>query len=93
MLQSAWRSNLMPEFMSSMAISGVDGTVRRRMRDDGVRGQAHLKTGTLRDARALAGYVLGQSGRRYALVSIVNHAQSAAIRPFNDALIEWLAEQ
>lgn len=93
MLQSAWRSNLMPEFMSSLAIAGVDGTVRRRMRDDGVRGQAHLKTGTLRDARALAGYVLGQSGRRYVLVSIANHAQSAAIRPFNDALIEWLAEQ
>lgn len=93
MLQSAWRSHLMPEFMSSLAISGVDGTVRRRMRDEGVRGRAHLKTGTLRDARALAGYVLGQSGRRYVLVSIANHAQSAAIRPFNDALIEWLAEQ
>jgi len=93
MLQSAWQSPLMPEFMSSMAISGVDGTVRRRMRDDEVRGRAHLKTGTLRDSRALAGYVLGGNGKRYALVSLVNHAQSAAVRPFNDALVAWLAKQ
>lgn len=93
MLQAAWHSTVMPELMSSMAISGVDGTVRRRLRDDEVRGRAHLKTGTLRDARALAGYVLAANGKRYILVSIANHAQAAAIRPFNDALVKWVAEQ
>src|SRR5690606_23144696 len=61
MLDVAWRSPLMPEFVSSLAISGVDGTVRRRLRSEDTRGQAHLKTGTLRDSRALAGYVRGAS--------------------------------
>lgn len=92
MLQQAWYSPFMPEFMSSLAISGVDGTVRRRLHDDEVRGRAHLKTGTLRDARALAGYVLAANGKRYILVSIANHAQAAAVRPFNDALVKWVAE-
>lgn len=93
MLQQAWTSPLMPEFMSSLAISGVDGTVRRRLHENEVRGRAHLKTGTLRDSRALAGYVLAANGKRYILVSIANHAQAAAIRPFNDALVKWIAER
>ncbi len=91
MLDAAWRSPLMPEFISSLAIAGVDGTVRRRMRDDEVKGMAHLKTGTLRASRALAGYVLGASGKRYILVSLVNDDRSAAVRPFDDALVAWLA--
>lgn len=91
MLDTAWRSSLMPEFISSLAISGVDGTVRGRMRNSEAQGMAHLKTGTLRDARALAGYVLGASGKRYILVSMVNDERSVAVRPFDDALVKWLA--
>ncbi len=90
MLNVAWHSPLMPEFISSLAISGVDGTVRRRLRDDETKGMAHLKTGTLRDSRALAGYVLGASGKRYILVSMVNDDRSVSVRAFNDALVSWL---
>src|SRR5690606_38350617 len=93
MLDVAWHSPLMPEFVSSLAISGVDGTMRRRLRDDEVRGMAHLKTGTLRAARAVAGYVLGASGKRYIVVSLANDDRATAIRPFDDALIRWLAER
>lgn len=93
MLTHAWRSPIMPEFMSSMAISGVDGTVRRRLRNTTARGRAHLKTGTLRNARALAGYVQGESGKRYILVSMVNHDNAIAARAFEDALVEWLASR
>jgi len=93
MLDVAWHSPLMPEFVSSLAISGVDGTLRRRLRTDEVRGMAHLKTGTLRDARAVAGYVLGASGKRYIIVSLANDDRATAIRPFDDALIHWLADR
>src|SRR5690606_15503380 len=41
MLDAAWRSPLMPEFVSSLAISGVDGTVRRRLRNGEAQGMAH----------------------------------------------------
>jgi len=91
MLQYAWHSALMPEFISSLAIAGVDGTVRRRLRGDKVRGMAHVKTGSLRDVRAMAGYVLGASGKRFIVVSLVHHTQAANAQPFHDALIAWLA--
>ena len=93
MLNVAWNSPLMPEFISSLAIVGVDGTVRRRLRSDEARGRAHLKTGTLRDVRAVAGYVLGASGRRYLMVSMANGERSTAIRAFDDAVISWLSER
>lgn len=83
----------MPEYLASMAIAGVDGTVRRRMKGNGALGMAHLKTGSLRDVRSIAGYVLGNSGKRFVVVSIVNHDNAGAVRSFDDALIAWLAEQ
>ncbi len=91
MLEAAWESPRMPEFLSSMAVAGEDGTVRRRWRDGVTAGRAHLKTGTLRDVSALAGYVLGSSGRRYLVVIMANDAKASGIRAFNDRLIAWLA--
>ncbi|OZI26511.1 D-alanyl-D-alanine carboxypeptidase/D-alanyl-D-alanine-endopeptidase [Bordetella genomosp. 9] len=93
MLTVAWNSPYMPEFMSSLAIAGVDGTVRRRLRDKDTRGMAHLKTGSLANVRAMAGYVLGASGKRYVVVSIVNDDRADAVRPFDDALIKWLVDR
>lgn len=62
----------MPELLASMAIAGVDGTMKRRLRHEPVAGRAHLKTGTLRDASCIAGYVLDADGRRWAVVVLVN---------------------
>ncbi|MNW02833.1 D-alanyl-D-alanine carboxypeptidase/endopeptidase [compost metagenome] len=88
MLQVAWGSAVMPELMASLPISGVDGTLRRSQSRPGL---AHLKTGSLRDVLAVAGYVDAASGRRYVLVAIVNHANAAAARPVLDSLIDWAA--
>lgn len=87
MLQSAWASPVMPELVSSLPIAGVDGTLRRSQ----ARGAAHLKSGSLRDVMAVAGYVHGASGRRYVLVAMVNHANAGAARPVLDALTDWAA--
>ena len=82
----AWDSPVMSELMSSLPISGLDGTLRRaRMAP----GRAHLKTGSLRDVTAVAGYVLSNSGRRYVVVAIVNHDKAGAARPALDALVQW----
>lgn len=91
LLGAAWRAQFMPEFMSSLGISGIDGTVRRRLRGPEAQGVAHLKTGTLRDVRAMAGYVLASSGRRYLVASIVNDEKSQQVNVFNDQLIAWIA--
>jgi D-alanyl-D-alanine carboxypeptidase/D-alanyl-D-alanine-endopeptidase (penicillin-binding protein 4) len=76
--------------MSSLPIVGVDGTMRKRL---GAAGSAHVKTGLLADARAIAGYVLAASGRRYALVALVNHPNAGATQGALDALLNWVYVQ
>lgn len=79
---------VMSELMSSLPVSGLDGTLRRA-RVGAAAGRAHLKTGSLRDVVGFAGYVLGNSGRRYVLVAIVNHPRAQLARPALDALLQW----
>lgn len=90
LLQGAFASPLMPEFVSSMPIVGIDGTMRRRQ---AAAGSAHIKTGLLADARAIAGYVLAASGRRYAVVAFINHPNAGAGQPALDALLNWVYVQ
>ena len=87
LLQTAYQSPQMPELMSSLPIAGVDGTMRRNRSK--AYGSAHIKTGSLRDVAAMAGYVHATSGRRYVLVAIANHANAGAVRPALDALLDW----
>ncbi|MDR0634079.1 MAG: D-alanyl-D-alanine carboxypeptidase/D-alanyl-D-alanine-endopeptidase [Azoarcus sp.] len=90
LLIRAWRRPWMPEFVASLPVIGRDGTVRRRLVDSQARGYAHLKTGTINDVKAIAGYVLDQYGRRHALVMMVNHPEAANAGKAQDALIEWV---
>jgi D-alanyl-D-alanine carboxypeptidase/D-alanyl-D-alanine-endopeptidase (penicillin-binding protein 4) len=87
LLQYVWASPLMPELMASLPISGVDGTLRRVRNQS--QGSAHLKTGSLRDVTAVAGYVHGMSGKRYVLVAMANHPNANAARPAIEALMDW----
>jgi serine-type D-Ala-D-Ala carboxypeptidase/endopeptidase (penicillin-binding protein 4) len=88
MLVSAYRSPVMPELMSSMPILGVDGTVKKRLETDMVKGRAHLKTGSLDGVSAIAGYLLDQKGKRYVVVMLVNDAKAWASKPAQDALLQ-----
>ena len=89
MLQLAWAAPVMPEYLASLPIAGVDGTLRRSA--SRAAGAAHLKTGSLRDVMAVAGYVHAANGRRQVLVAIVNHPNASAARPVLDSLIDWAA--
>ena len=85
-LQSAWSSAVMPELMASLPVNGLDGTLRKAHSSAG---RAHLKTGSLRDVTGVAGYVLGNSGKRYVLVAVINHPNANAAKPALDALVQW----
>jgi D-alanyl-D-alanine carboxypeptidase/D-alanyl-D-alanine-endopeptidase (penicillin-binding protein 4) len=83
-----------PELMSSLPLAGVDGTLSRRMKGGPAEGRARLKTGTLRDAVGLAGYVLDANNRQWVVVALLNHPKANAQgRPVLDALITALAQQ
>ena len=88
LLQSDWNSPIMPELVSSLPINGIDGTLRR---STAIAGRAHLKTGSMRDVVAVAGFVQADSGRRYILVAVINDPNAGAAHPVLDAAIDWVA--
>ena len=82
------------EFMASMSIGGLDGTTRKRFASAHARGRSHVKTGSLDDVSAIAGYVHGASGVTYVVAAMVNavDAHRGPGEEFLDALIEWVHE-
>jgi len=89
-LQAAWRSPLMPEFVSSLPVVAADGTMKKRMRGERVAGSAHIKTGLLNEARAIGGYVTDRTGKRHVVVMIVNHPKAPDTDAAMDALLAWV---
>lgn len=88
----ASRSPLAPEFLSSMPLSGLDGTLTRRMKTANTRGRAHLKTGRLDGVTALAGYVHTKTGETYTIVLFLNHpdAHLGIGNDLGDLLVAWI---
>ncbi|MGE5640444.1 MAG: D-alanyl-D-alanine carboxypeptidase/D-alanyl-D-alanine-endopeptidase [Clostridia bacterium] len=92
-LRAAWHSAVMPELVSSLPIVAADGTMKRRLKNEPVAGQGHIKTGLLNDARAVAGYVLDRNGRTQIVVMVVNHPRAPEAQAALDALVEWAYAQ
>ncbi|MDP9154715.1 MAG: D-alanyl-D-alanine carboxypeptidase/D-alanyl-D-alanine-endopeptidase [Pseudomonadota bacterium] len=92
LLTAANSSPVAQVFTESLPIAGVDGTMRNRLTNAGALGNAHIKTGTLRDVRAIAGYVGAANGESYVVVSMINDPRAEAARAAHDALLEWVYE-
>ena len=69
---------------------GIDGTMRARLQRHPLAGRAWIKTGSLRDVKAIAGYVDASSGRRYAVVMIINGEKILGAQPAQDAFLRWV---
>lgn len=61
-----------PEFLSSLSIAGVDGTLRRRFRDLDEDGLVRGKTGSMDGVYCLAGYIEARDGKLYAFALLAN---------------------
>ncbi len=81
----------MPEFIASLSIIGMDGTARNRLKRKEEAGHAHIKTGTIDNVSAVAGFVDAKSGRRFVVVGLLNHseAQYRAGEQIWNAMIQW----
>ena len=93
LLRAGWHSAAMPEFMASLPLAALDGTMKKRLLDEPVAGQAHVKTGLLSNARAMAGYLLDAHGRRHVVVMLINHPNAPDAEAANDALLRWVYER
>lgn len=95
MLQSAWKSRYAPEFLATLPLGGLDGTLRKRFDRLTDPSRVRMKTGTLNGVSSIAGYVTGASGRTYAVVIMVNSkgTQYGAGDAIQGAVIDWVLEQ
>lgn len=94
LLRAGQRGAQAPELLATLPIAGVDGTLSRRLKDGPATGRARLKTGTLRDAVGLAGFVPDAGGKPWVFVALLNHPDAARKgRPVLDALVNWVATQ
>ena len=96
LLRRAAASPQAEAFIQSLGLAGVDGTVARMRERNGASpalGKAWLKTGSLRDVAAVAGYVNGRNGQRYSLVALINHDNANAARGALDLLVDWVAQE
>ena len=69
------------------------GRGRRKPKKNIPIGQAHIKTGSLNDVRAIAGYVLAASGKYYVVVFLINHPRAIYGQAAQDALLQWVYDK
>lgn len=95
LLRFAYRSPFMPEYMSSLSISGLDGTLARRFRNGPLTGKAHIKTGSLDHVSAIAGYLQSKSGGRFIVVALQNHPNihRGPGEEVQEALLRWVYDR
>lgn len=80
------------EFVASLSVAGVDGTLARRM-TSARQGQVRGKTGTLNGVVGLCGTFVGSDGETYVFAALSNDGPSAGtVRAAMDALVtRWIA--
>ena len=95
LLRRAYEGPLRAEFVASLPLAAVDGTMRARLEGPRTAGKAHLKTGLLDGVRALAGYVHLRYLGDLVVVVLQNApgVQNGAGTRVQDALLEWLFQR
>ncbi len=80
------------DFVSSLPLAAIDGTLTKRFVNRQAEGTAYLKTGTLTGVKALAGYLLLPNDRKMIFVGMINHGNAEAGQRALDAAVEWVYE-
>ena len=83
---------LMPEFLASLPIAGVDGTLRNRMQGVSAEKVLRAKTGTLSGVSALAGYTVTADDEVFAFGILISHyvGPARAARSIQDKIGNYL---
>ena len=90
------RSRFRPEFMASLPLASLDGTMRARLEGQPEASRARIKTGMLDGVRAMAGYVRTRRGRTLAVAALQEHAgihRTPGGTAVQDALLRWLLDR
>ncbi|MFA9217544.1 MAG: D-alanyl-D-alanine carboxypeptidase/D-alanyl-D-alanine-endopeptidase [Sphingomonadaceae bacterium] len=92
-LQAGQRSQWMPEYLASLPIAAIDGTMRKRLKNSPAAAHARLKTGSLSGVTAIAGYVPDADNQPCVVVAFINHelVANGVGRNLLDSVMDWVA--
>jgi len=85
------RSDFSYEFLSSLPVAGVDGTLKKRFRGSRIKGRVAAKTGYLNGVRALSGYVFGKDGNIF-VFSVISNGLGHKAKAFQNELLLQLID-
>lgn len=80
-----------PPFVTSLAVAGRNGTLRRRMRRTAATGNCRAKTGTINAVSALAGICTARDGEPVAFAFLMNGVSTHRARRAQDRMADALA--
>jgi D-alanyl-D-alanine carboxypeptidase/D-alanyl-D-alanine-endopeptidase (penicillin-binding protein 4) len=73
LLQYAQKQPWFAAYYASLPVAGVDGTLNERMKNAGISGRIHAKTGSVSHVRTLSGYADTPGGRRLVFSFLSNN--------------------
>jgi D-alanyl-D-alanine carboxypeptidase/D-alanyl-D-alanine-endopeptidase (penicillin-binding protein 4) len=89
LLEKAYTDIYMPEFIASLPNLGIDGTLKSRGKKLSVAKHAYLKTGSIQNVSAIAGYIFDKNNDVKVFVFIANDPKANESSKIQDELIEW----
>jgi serine-type D-Ala-D-Ala carboxypeptidase/endopeptidase (penicillin-binding protein 4) len=63
---------LWPEFLSSLPVAGIDGTLQRRFRQEDLMRKVRAKTGKIAGVATLSGYAVNEADETFAFAILIN---------------------
>jgi len=82
-----------PEFLTSLPIAGIDGTLKKRMKNSPAERWVRAKTGSINNVVSIAGYAGLEDGRVITFAFIYNGStDETKVRAFFDNLLVHLVE-
>ena len=80
------------DFYSSLPVAGQDGTLNERMKEVGIAGRIHAKTGSVTHVRTLSGYAETAGGRRL-IFSFLSNNEMGKVHEALDGLCVAMLEE
>jgi D-alanyl-D-alanine carboxypeptidase/D-alanyl-D-alanine-endopeptidase (penicillin-binding protein 4) len=95
LLAYAQKQPWFPAFYASLPVAGVDGTLNERMKNSGIAGRIHAKTGSVTHVRTLSGFAETPGGRRliFSILSNNQVGKSHEVHDTMDALCVAMIEE
>jgi len=89
LLEKAYSGLYMPEFIASLPNMGIDGTLKNRGKKLSVSKHAYLKTGSIKNVSAIAGYIIDKNNDIKVFVFMANDPKANESSKIQDDLIDW----